>query len=122
MRERGFTLIELLVVVGIMGMLAAIAVPQFMQYRKRAFDAAIQSDLRNAITAEQSYYVVEGSYTESVESLKSHGFRQSPDVNITIKAMDMDVTITGDAGKKCAPGTGIWMRSSSGYPEGTPCN
>jgi type IV pilus assembly protein PilA len=54
--ESGFTLIELLVVVAIIGILAAIAIPQFAEYRKRGFDSRSVSDLRNAATAEEAYF------------------------------------------------------------------
>ncbi|RIL08499.1 MAG: prepilin-type cleavage/methylation domain-containing protein [Proteobacteria bacterium] len=54
--ESGFTLIELLVVVAIIGILAAIAIPQFAEYRKRGFDSRALSDLRNAATAEEAYF------------------------------------------------------------------
>ena len=56
-REHGFTLIELLVVVAIIGVLAAIAIPQFSAYRQRAFDARAKSDIVALATAEEAYFV-----------------------------------------------------------------
>jgi type IV pilus assembly protein PilA len=54
--ERGFTLIELMVVVLIIAILIAIAIPTFLGARSRAQDRAAQSDIRNGLTAEKTYY------------------------------------------------------------------
>jgi prepilin-type N-terminal cleavage/methylation domain-containing protein len=54
--RRGFTLIELLVVVVIIGILAAIAIPKFAMTKDKAKMAAVKSDLRNTMTAEEAYF------------------------------------------------------------------
>ena len=53
---KGFTLIELLIVVVIIGILAAIAIPQVSSTKEKAFDAAAKSDLRNMMTAQEAYF------------------------------------------------------------------
>jgi len=54
--ENGFTLIELLVVVVIIGVLVAIAIPTYLNYRKGAADKAAQSDVRSAISTLENFY------------------------------------------------------------------
>jgi len=52
----GFTLIELLVVIAIIGVLAAIAIPQFLSRQGKAYDARVMTDARNAAAAEEAYF------------------------------------------------------------------
>lgn len=54
--HKGFTLVELMIVVAIIGILAAIAIPQFAKYRARAYNSAALSDVRNLKTDLEGYY------------------------------------------------------------------
>ncbi len=60
--QSGFTLIELLVTVGIIGILSAIAVPQFSEYKTASYDARAESDLRNLVSAEEAYFTTNLGY------------------------------------------------------------
>ena len=81
--EGGFTLIELLVVIAIIGILAAIAIPQFAAYRRRAFEGDALANARNLATAQEGYFVTANAYAQTIATLTTFGFNQSALVNIT---------------------------------------
>ena len=89
-KDAGFTLIELLVVVAIIGILAAIAIPQFAEYRARGFDSRALSDLRNAATAEEAYFADNEVYRTcsdvSACTTDLPGFQSSPGVVLSMTA------------------------------------
>ena len=64
--EKGFTLIELLVVILIIGILAAIAIPAFLNQKGKAYDSNAKSDARTAATAEETYYTDNNAYSNAV--------------------------------------------------------
>jgi len=64
--NKGFTLIELLIVVAIIGILAAIAIPQFSAYREKAYNSAAQSDLKNFKTAMEAYFADSQKYPDQL--------------------------------------------------------
>jgi type IV pilus assembly protein PilA len=82
-REGGFTLIELLVVILIIAILAAIAIPVFLRQREKGWRSQVESALKNAATAEESYLTANGTYTTSESTLATaEGFKKAADVNI----------------------------------------
>jgi type IV pilus assembly protein PilA len=122
--ESGFTLIELLVVVAIIGILAAIAIPQFAAYRRRGYEAAVKTDLRNAATAQEAYFAANQTYLNgAMVSGTPPGFNKTSTVTSAANAPagtgTFDITATHSS---CQAGD-VWTYSSTtGTITGGPCN
>jgi type IV pilus assembly protein PilA len=109
--EKGFTLIELLVVVAIIGILAAIAIPQFSEYRKRGFDARALSDLRNAATGEEAYFADNEVYVTCASAAACAGVLPG---YIASGSVVLTMTATAAAGV-----TPAYFTGQSAHPQGS---
>ena len=83
MNRKGFTLIELLIVVVIIGILAAIAIPKFANTKEKAYVAAMKSDLRNMVTAQEAYFSDNTTYAASTGALTNYSSSTGVTVTMT---------------------------------------
>jgi type IV pilus assembly protein PilA len=111
--DEGFTLIELLVVVVIIGVLVAIAVPVYLNYRKGAADKSAQSDVRGAVSAIEQFYTDNGNvYPDSVNGNNSGGTGSTAALTLTSTTVTTPTTQTITLSDKTQLG---YVRSGNTY-------
>jgi type IV pilus assembly protein PilA len=85
-------------VIAIIGLLAAIAIPQFIAYRARGIDSRMQSALKNAAVAMESYFAEKQFYPTTVTAITAVGFNPTAGVSLTINVISpSSFTLTASA-------------------------
>jgi prepilin-type N-terminal cleavage/methylation domain-containing protein len=98
--EKGFTLIELMIVIAIIGILAAIAIPNYIAHRDQSFCSLVESDVRNVAMAATGYLVDNPDLTGFVGQW-SNGVSE---VNIDLDANGVLTVAGSDDSTRCPDG------------------
>jgi type IV pilus assembly protein PilA len=121
-REGGFTLIELLVVILIIAILAAIAIPVFLNQRKKGWRSQTESAVKNAATAEESWLTVptHAGYASTIAELQGEGFTFSATaVTMSDPAVDLGKGYCLKAESINDTSIDTWYGSWEGRPSST---
>jgi type IV pilus assembly protein PilA len=118
--DEGFTLIELLVVIIIIGILAAIAIPVFLNQRQKGYDAQAKSDARNLATLEETYLTDHNVYVaEATQASATTDLNYKPSANVTGAVIAIDASATPGTVGYCiatlsSSGKSFWYDNQTG--------